>query len=214
MSKIVVICYCIHFLFNDDRRKIRIFAVIVLIVIAIDMAVTHVNNTLHSEYPNLSWVGFNAKNQGDVTLSTYRAGYQMGNQFWNISSGYLGVNPDLTPYLSIQDALAGERPKTRYWIIQPHDYLTDFDRPLPHCRWTDWISASINVQFKWKEGVNCVYNVKQPEGARQAPLSLDRLTEKLHIGELGDYYIIHRDERGFGYLIVERRLSEAETKHL
>jgi hypothetical protein len=168
----------------DQKSTVRVvISTVCIVTIVFDAALVHWNATGHSEYPNFEWVKFWTTHPSDeVALTTFN--------LW----GYTPV------YFKTENLLKGDEPTQPYWIYQPADTLTDFDRPIPNCRWTGWLRELQGKKFPTTPGRNCVYD--QPLSLTvkpQAPLTLDEVAARIKT-----YSVIDRNDIGIGYLIMKK----------
>jgi hypothetical protein len=141
--------------------------VICMAAIVMDAALVHWNNTNHSEYPTFGWVNFYKKHPQDIALSTY--------QLMGYATQYTGAEQAADSYFPPEKISEGVEPTKPFWIYQPADYLTDFDRTMPTCRWTGWLRQLSGKQFPHSPGKSCVYDQVFIPGAKPPPLSLDEV---------------------------------------
>jgi hypothetical protein len=180
----------------------RIVPVVGVVVLVLDSAMVHWNNTTNSDYPNFGWVDFYKHRTGtDFALSTY--------ELMGYAADYLGTTQLPGAHFSVSDVLPEGEPAQRYWIHQPTDYRLDFDRTMPRCDWTGWLRDLADIDFPRMEGVSCVYGQVFVPGATPPPITLDEAVSRLR-----HYQVVERNDLGIGYLILERTRTSYRAAEL
>jgi hypothetical protein len=178
-----------------NQRSIVLSAVSTacILAIAVDAGLVHWNNTKHSEYNNFEWIKFyKTRPAKEFALSTH--------QLMGYATPFTGAVQMPDTYFPPENFLKGEEPTKAYWIYQPVDYLTDFDRTMPHCRWAGWLRELQGKQFPHIPGRSCVYDQPFIPSAKEAPLTLDEVTAAVKT-----YEVIDRNDLGIGYLIMKKK---------
>jgi hypothetical protein len=194
-----LVLYALVRIIVAQRRAVlsTISAAVCIFIIGLDAGLVHWNNTEHSEYPNFAWVQFYREHpQDNFALSTY--------QLMGYATQFTGATQTVDAYFPPEKIRLGEEPTKPFWIYQPVDYMTDFDRTMPTCRWTGWLRELRGKRFPHQPGISCVYDQVFIPAAKPAPLSLDEVASRVKT-----YEVIERNDLGIGYLIMRKKSSLA-----
>lgn len=192
-AKSLLLYILIKVVLERNHVILSMVAAACVLAIGLDAALVHWNNTYHSEYPNFAWIKFyKGHKQEDVALSTY--------QMMGYATPYLEATQSPTTYFEQQRVRLGEEPNEPFWIYQPVDYMTDFDRTMPRCRWTGWLRELRGQRFPSKPGISCVYDQVFIPTAKPAPLTLDEVAASVKT-----YEVIDRNDMGIGYLVMKKK---------
>jgi hypothetical protein len=192
-AKSLILYILARAILNQRSSAISAISAACILSIGADAALVHWNNTAHSEYPNFEWTTFYKSHpKEDFALSTY--------QLMGYATQFTGIEQTTEMYFAPDRILSGEEPTKRYWIYQPIDYLTDFDRTRPLCNWTGWFRQLLGRPFPQRPGISCVYNQPFIPTSKPAPPSLDEIANTVK-----SYDVIDRNNHGTGYLIMQKK---------
>lgn len=167
---------------------VSIFSVCIMSIL-IDSFLVHRNNTEHSEYPRFGWLKFYNSHLPEEVAHTVL----------NLPGFALPIQTNAEGYFPVERILRGEEPKQLYWIYEPADYMNDFDRLAPNCRWVDWISEIFVKRFTHTTRYTCTKGSSVATGYHHPP-TLDDIESSIRT-----YTVIDRDDRGVGYLIMKKK---------
>lgn len=189
---------CLSYLFsNTAKQRLLTLGVLALVVIMLgNHIISWWNSHQYGPRTNTGWLAFDHVDSGEVAIDVF------------LPFAFPSDEKTIPPYfrtsasvIDIEEVMDGSKQPDRV-IYQPDDRLVDFDRPVPRCSWTDWITRIGGTIEAPAVGKSCIYGHSLPEqiAANTGKPDIEQVVNQLQ----GQYTLVHMDNSGIGFVVLDK----------